>query len=506
MGRRSFASVALALALAMDTLAAIGPIAELHITDAVISPDGFKRPAVLAGGTFPGPVVKGNKGDQFVVSVVNHLTDPDMLTDTTVHWHGIDQKGNNWADGPAFITQCPITSGDSFEYSFRVAEQAGTFWYHSHLATQSCDGLRGPLIVYDPNDPHADMYDVDDDYTVITLAEWYHTMARKQPLNAPPVPDATLINGLGRYKGGPMSDLSVIHVEFGKRYRMRLISVSCDPTFMFSVDNHEMTIIEVEGTTTQTHKINQIQILAGQRYSFVVCSLNANQAVGNYWIRANQEEPNSTPPSVYHLLKESDLRPLYPIPAPGEPHEGGADVVHHLDLSVDLVRNLFFINNVSFTPPSVPILLQILSGVHSAQDLLPHGGIIPLPSNAVVELTLPGGLVGGLHPFHLHGHSFAVVRSAGSTFDNYEAPIWRDTVNIGDVGESVTLRFKTDNPGPWLFHCHIDWHLELGLAVVFAEDIPGVVHATHPSGEMPGEMPLNISGMGATLPEISGRS
>ncbi len=31
-----------------------------------------------------------------------------------------------------------------------------------NVATQYCDGLRGPLIIYDPNDPHADLYDVDD--------------------------------------------------------------------------------------------------------------------------------------------------------------------------------------------------------------------------------------------------------------------------------------------------------------------------------------------------------
>ena len=54
----------------------------------------------------------------------------------------------------------------------------GTFWYHSHLSTQYCDGLRGAMVVYDPEDPHADLYDVDDESTVITLTEWYHTAAR----------------------------------------------------------------------------------------------------------------------------------------------------------------------------------------------------------------------------------------------------------------------------------------------------------------------------------------
>lgn len=39
--------------------------------------------------------------------------------------------------------------------------KTGTFWYHSHLSLQYCDGLRGPLVVYDPFDPAAHLYDVD---------------------------------------------------------------------------------------------------------------------------------------------------------------------------------------------------------------------------------------------------------------------------------------------------------------------------------------------------------
>ena len=42
------------------------------------------------------------------------------------------------------------------------ASGSGTFWYHSHLSTQYCDGLRGPLVVYDPLDPLRILYDVDD--------------------------------------------------------------------------------------------------------------------------------------------------------------------------------------------------------------------------------------------------------------------------------------------------------------------------------------------------------
>ena len=76
-------------------------------------------------------------------------------------------------------------------------------------------------------------------------------------------------------------------------------------------------------------------------------------------------------------------------------------------------------------------------------------------------------------------HTFAVVRSAGSTEYNYVDPVWRDVVSTGTpaAGDNVTIRFETDNPGPWFLHCHIDWHLEAGLAVVFAEGIESTAAA-----------------------------
>ncbi|KAK7682850.1 Acyl-coenzyme A oxidase 2 [Cerrena zonata] len=494
------------LALSLGAYAGVGPVADLHIVNKDIAPDGFKRPAVLAGGTFPGTLITGQKGDSFQLNVIDDLTDDRMLTPTSIHWHGFFQKGTAWADGPAFVTQCPITPGDSFQYDFNVGDQAGTFWYHSHLSTQYCDGLRGAFVVYDPNDPHKSLYDVDDDSTVITLADWYHQFA--QQLSGRVTPDSTLINGLGRGKAGPAdAELAVINVQHGSRYRIRLVSISCDPNFIFSIDGHPMTVIEVDGVNTQPLIVDSIQIFAGQRYSFV---LNANQAEDNYWIRARPnncaddttlngmnsailrykgapvEEPKTIESPSINPLREMDLRPLVKTPVPGRPVPGGADINHRLDMALDFKTKHFSIDGHSFTPPTLPVLLQILSGTEDAHDLLPQGSVIDLELGKVVELVMPGGVVGGPHPFHLHGHNFWVVRSAGASEYNFDDPILRDVVSIGEgpqggnPGDEVTIRFVTDNPGPWFLHCHIDWHLEAGLAVVFAEGINSTASANPP--------------------------
>lgn len=111
--------------------------------------------------------------------------------------------------------------------------------------------------------------------------------------------------------------------------------------------------------------------------------------------------------------------------------------------------------------------------------------VLSVKLNSVVEVVIvdEGVTFDANHPFHLHGHSFRVVglrRLATETtieeiqeFDRAgllkrnlkNAPI-KDTVTVPDGGYTV-IRFKADNPGYWLFHCHIEFHVEIGMALVF---------------------------------------
>ncbi|ESK82595.1 laccase [Moniliophthora roreri MCA 2997] len=200
-----------------------------------------------------------------------------MLQSTSIHWHGFLHKVTNWADGGAFVNQCPIAKGNSLLYEFSVYHQTGTFWYHSHLSTQYCDGLHGTLVIYDLNNPYIDMYNVDDKSTVITLANWYHAKAKTglsvsyysythpdcttdESLSKP---DSTLINGLGRFRKNGHIELTVIQVEQGKwyvplisvsslwlsfmfRYCMHIVNVACQPDYHFWINRHRMTVIKAD--------------------------------------------------------------------------------------------------------------------------------------------------------------------------------------------------------------------------------------------------------------------
>ncbi|KAJ7579850.1 laccase 3 [Mycena floridula] len=485
------ASLILLASSLMASVSAVTQNIDLTISNQVISPDGFARSAVVSNGIFPAPLLTVNKGDSVDIAVSNALTDPGMRRSTSIRAHGFFQARSSAMDGPSFVSQCPISPNTTFHYAFDTAGQTGSYWYHSHLSTQYCDGLRGAFIVYDPNDPLKDLYDVDDASTVITLADWYHELAPAAQNSffqsgTVPIPDTGLINGVGRYNGGPAVPYAVINVVQGKRYRFRLIQISCRPFMTFSVDNHGLSVMELDGVEHDPVAVENIDLYAAQRVSVI---LTANQTIDNYWIRAPltggnaaanpnldvtlikailryQGAPEVEPVTVRTAGVKLDDHLMHPIASegPGKLGSGPPDVAYNLVISQPNPP-FFDINNISYVSPSVPVLLQILSGAANPQDFLPSDQVFLLPQNKLIEISIPGT---GAHPFHLHGHNFDVVlQGTGNTVPNYVNPPRRDVTPVN--GGNTTFRFFTDNPGAWFLHCHIDWHLEAGLAIVFAE-------------------------------------
>ncbi|KAJ7247992.1 laccase 3 [Mycena rebaudengoi] len=342
--------------------------------------------------------------------------------------------------------------------------------------------LRWASWLYDENDPHLSLY-----------GALYHGAA--STLGAIPTLISTLFNGLvWSLVNATESDLCRSRVV-GRIFRpLGQPDLSTDPNFTITIDGHNMTIIEVDSENVQPLTVDSIQIFAGMRYSFV---LNADQAVDNYWIRsvanggtqgfdnginsailryvgADEIDPVTEITTSTTPLVETDLHPLNPPGVPGLPVSGGADVNLNLVISLDFTSFTFQVNGVSYTPPTAPVLLQILSGAQTATDLLPTGSVFVLPPNKIIEISIPGGSPavisrpGAPHPFHLHGHNFHVVKSAGNSTFNFVDPVIRDVVSTG-----TDTTFVTDNAGP-----HIDFHLEIGLAVVFAEDTATVAEST----------------------------
>jgi len=194
-----------------------------------------------------------------------------------------------------------------------------------------------------------------------------------------------------------------------------------------------------------------------------------------------------------------DAAPLAPSPAPA--------VTHVINITVEFFNDQYgvnrgYINNATFhgyglPEMTVPFLYNVMSPSGGPLPPQPGGSVITgdantpfvIPYGAVVEVTVMNN-DGGEHPFHLHGHNFWVVRtSAGEATEAQAASgayVLRDVVSIPGTGLTqgyAVIRFVADNPGVWLFHCHIDWHMRAGLLARFVE-APEQLRALVASGDI----------------------
>jgi FtsP/CotA-like multicopper oxidase with cupredoxin domain len=103
------------------------------------------------------------------------------------------------------------------------------------------------------------------------------------------------------------------------------------------------------------------------------------------------------------------------------------------------------------------------------------------------------------HPIHTHGHSFKIVATDGNPVPQ-GLELTKDTVLIAP-GERYDLELTGDNPGVWMFHCHIENHADNGMMSLIAYDgsVPtGPLAATWNDGQ--GDSGMGHDGHGATDP------
>ena len=142
--------------------------------------------------------------------------------------------------------------------------------------------------------------------------------------------------------------------------------------------------------------------------------------------------------------------------------------------------NYAFFNDISYEAPQIPTLFTVLNANTSAIFKPETYGNFTNPyvikNNEIVDIIV-NNYDPGAHPFHLHGHEVQVLYRSGPNTAPFKGgggiqypaiPMRRDTVTMAPNGVLV-LRYKADNPGVWLFHCHIEWHILQGLTATFIE-------------------------------------
>ncbi|KAL2502836.1 Laccase-17 [Forsythia ovata] len=219
---------------------------------------------VTVNGKFPGPRVVAREGDRLVIKVTNQISN-----NITIHWHGIRQLRSGWADGPAYITQCPIQTGQSYVYNFTVVGQRGTLWWHAHLSWLRST-VYGPLIILPK---HNEPYPFEKPYKEVPVifGEWFNADPEaiiRQALKTgggPNVSDAYTINGLpGPLYNCSAEDTFKLKVKPGKTYLLRIINAALNDELFFSIANHTLTVVEADAIYVKPFGTDTILITPGQ--------------------------------------------------------------------------------------------------------------------------------------------------------------------------------------------------------------------------------------------------
>lgn len=455
----------------------------LEVTQKTLSPDGVARPMIVFNGQYPGPAIVANWGDTVQVTVTNSLP----LNGTSIHWHGVRQLHTNQMDGTNGITECPIAPGDSKTYTFK-ATAYGSSWYHSHYSVQYAEGLVGPIII---NGPSTANYDID--LGALPLTDWFNTpvfeILAEHP-TAPPTSDSILVNGTGVTDG--VGTYATTTLTPGKKHKLRIVNTGINQYLHVSLDDHPFTVVAADFVPITPYTTTSLVVAVGQRYEVII---DANQNVGSYWFRTStgggqcdgpnkKSLANDTQGSIftyagaaagnptstsYNLttgcVEETNLVPYVSttVPAPS-----GSPTL--LDLTLDTTDGVFWRVNgepihILWTTPTLSYILNdtyVLPASDNGLTITGTGWTFWLIQN---DTPLP-------HPIHLHGHDFFVVATGTGSGTgvalNLNNPIRRDT-HTAPAGGYVIIGFPADNPGAWLMHCHIPFHISGGLGVQFLE-------------------------------------
>lgn len=371
-------------------------------------------------GQIPGPELRMREGELVEVTLINK----DIEDGATLHWHGLDVP--NAEDGVAGATQNAVMPGETFTYRF-IAEQTGTFWYHSHQNSKTAveKGLFGALIVEPQEAVSVDVEDI----TVITH-NW---------------------RGAGMSIGSEQA-VQRKTIAPGTTIKLRLINTDDWVRQNYILTGVPFKVTAIDGTdlTGPTELQNQsLDLLTGGRYdvTFIMPDHPVFLRVGN----GN---------SLGILMSNDGSGDI-----PERPAVTTFDPTHYGTAAADAPFN----RNSKFDREFMMILdnrFAFYNGGFAAYDTI-NGEVFP---NTPMFVVKEGELVKTTiinrssveHPMHLHGHHMLVLSRNNETVSG--SLWWSDTLDVAP-GESYEVAFRADNPGIWMDHCHNLTHAAAGMTM-----------------------------------------
>ncbi|RMJ22435.1 Multicopper oxidase [Aspergillus sp. HF37] len=343
-----------------------------------------------------------------------------------------------------------------------------------------------------------------------------------------PVPDSLLVNGVGSFDCAmavparpvdcieSQADSSYIDLDRSLDYRIRVVNTGSLAGFTLAFEREQLRLIQLDSNDVepQDMEANSAGILyPGQRMDFILRSpegydrlssmtveldpecfkypnpaLNSLQTVPINKAPDQDTTGNVSTPSTTNSLDLTQVASSSTILATLPKKAQQTHVVYTKVQKLSINENVpfGFFNMTSWRPQAGTPLISLPRDRWDNNQFSLSTGQGPVP--AWVDLVV-NNLDEGPHPFHLHGHHFFILAihqasvgwgsynpfAAGEHLgseDEKQLPVYnlsrailRDTVEIPTRGHAV-LRFHADNPGVWLFHCHILWHLASGMAML----------------------------------------
>ena len=410
-------------------------------------------------GAVPGSEIRVRQGDRIRVLAQNGLDE-----DTTIHWHGI--RTPNAMDGVPFLTQEPIPNGGEFLYEFDALD-AGTFWYHPHQRSseQVGRGLYGPLIVEE-----ADPVRVDRDL-IWMLDDWRMTRDgeisggfgnRYDAMHSGRIGNTVTINGQIPER---------ISVRTGERVRLRLINAANARIFGLNFDDLAPVVVALDGQPVAPHAPDSGIVVIGpaMRVDLVIDMTGKPGDAVTVTDAFYEGLEYRLVDLAYEPDELRDTMPDWSMDLPPNPlaePDMKAAARHQIVFNGGMMGQMMMAGGMrSMMGQMREGNMWFINGEAATGFVMDPLLVLPRGTSHVFEMD---NRTAWHHPIHFHGHSFRVIARNGQPTRHRE---WQDTVLMAPR-ERVEIAFVADNPGDWMFHCHILEHQAAGMMGVIRVD-PG---------------------------------
>ncbi len=411
--------------------------------------DNIKTRVWNYNGQVPGPILRVKLGETIRVKFTNKLPQ-----ETTIHWHGV--RVPNAMDGVPGVTQPPIKPGESFTYEF-TPKDPGTFWFHPHVrgSEQLERGLYGVLIV---EDEYSQKYNQD---IALVVDDWL--LQNNWQIDPNFVTPMDLMHD-GRW-GNVITVNSKLQftqeVKAGERIRLRFVNASNARVYrLYFPKKLNPIAIAVDGMyVRKLFDPNGFDLAPGNRLD-VDITIPKNAKPGDVFKITDQFTRKTNVLATLKVVEGKVKTPDFKPPAnPKVPVWEKAQYIPNdksYVLDAIIIRRPGMGRGMGSGRNMGPEIKWTING-KAYPDYEPFTFKYGTFNKFIFENKSPR-----LHPMHLHGQFFKVVKRNGKVVDE---GFFRDTVLVYPR-ESVEVALVPLDKGRWLNHCHIQEHADAGMMTV----------------------------------------